>query len=75
MNSGVEISVQPLQQALERGTEVKVCTGDYLYITQPDALALLIKLHKTLKFDYGKVTAAHSIQRRICFNLMKREER
>lgn len=44
MKSGVEALSPILQAAAARGAEVKVLTGDYLYITQPEALRKLISL-------------------------------
>lgn len=42
MKSGVEFLKPALKAAAERGADIKICTGDYLYITQPEALAELI---------------------------------
>lgn len=47
MKSGVEIIYEDLKQALENGADVKILTGDYLYVTQPQALFKLL----TLDFD------------------------
>ena len=41
MESGAKLIVQDLKEALERGTTVRVLTGNYLGITQPSALYLL----------------------------------
>ncbi len=41
MKSGVELIKPLLEDAIERGAEIKLCAGDYLYITQPDALETL----------------------------------
>ncbi|MFA9556731.1 DEAD/DEAH box helicase family protein [Evansella sp. AB-rgal1] len=49
MKSGVEVLLQPLKAALNRGAEVKICTGDYLFVTQPDALTLLAELDDRLE--------------------------
>ncbi|KZE37168.1 DNA helicase [Bhargavaea cecembensis] len=43
MKSGVQKVLPLLRASLERGTSIKLLTGDYLYITQPDALELLLK--------------------------------
>jgi superfamily II DNA or RNA helicase/HKD family nuclease len=44
MKSGVEFLKPALKAAAERGADIKICTGDYLYITQPEALAELISI-------------------------------
>ncbi|WP_369903636.1 DEAD/DEAH box helicase family protein [Bacillus manliponensis] len=49
MKSGVNILVEPLRRAAERGVDIKVCTGDYLYITQPDALQKLYEIHPSIE--------------------------
>ncbi|MFK2825330.1 DEAD/DEAH box helicase family protein [Bacillus sp. B190/17] len=43
MKSGVKRILPALQLAAVRGAEIKICTGDYLHITQPDALQLLVE--------------------------------
>lgn len=43
MKSGVKKLVPALQKAAARGAEIRIGTGDYLHITQPDALQLLIE--------------------------------
>ena len=42
MKSGVKEVLPALREAALRGAEIKILTGDYLSITQPDALQLLI---------------------------------
>ncbi|MFC4022317.1 DEAD/DEAH box helicase family protein [Oceanobacillus longus] len=44
MKSGVEVIFDALQDALAKGADVKILTGDYLYITQPKALTRLLDL-------------------------------
>ncbi|MFD1434144.1 DEAD/DEAH box helicase family protein [Kroppenstedtia eburnea] len=39
--SGAALLADPLRKAAARGADIKICTGDYLYITSPDALELL----------------------------------
>ena len=46
MRSGVHIIYDDLQYALEQGADVKILTGDYLYITQPEALEKLLTLNE-----------------------------
>ncbi len=41
MESGVKLLSSHLKQAAERGAEVRVLAGDYLFVTQPGALRLL----------------------------------
>lgn len=45
MDSGVALLYDSLQTALDRGAEVKIVTGDYLFITQPKAIKRLLQLH------------------------------
>jgi len=45
MHSGVKLLYTELQRALNHGADIKILTGDYLYITQPEALKLLLQLH------------------------------
>jgi len=44
MRSGVEVIFDDLKIALNSGADVKILTGDYLYITQPEALEKLLTL-------------------------------
>jgi superfamily II DNA or RNA helicase/HKD family nuclease len=41
LKSGATLLAAPLRRAAERGADIKICTGDYLYVTSPDALELL----------------------------------
>ncbi len=41
MESGVKLLIKDLQEAIDRGVSVNILTGDYLRITQPQALYLL----------------------------------
>ncbi len=43
MKSGVKLVLPLLKEALDRNTELKILVGDYLYITQPQALELLLQ--------------------------------
>lgn len=49
MKSGVEVLKGPLKRAAERGADIKICTGDYLFVTQPEALENLISIHKDIE--------------------------
>lgn len=54
MKSGVELLSAPLKRAAERGADIKVCTGDYLYISQPEALKSLVKIHQDIEVRLWK---------------------
>ena len=41
MESGVKLLLQDLKEALNRGVKIRILTGNYLKITQPQALYLL----------------------------------
>ena len=41
MESGVKLLLQDLKEALNRGVKIRISTGTYLKITQPQALYLL----------------------------------
>ncbi|MCT2534774.1 DEAD/DEAH box helicase family protein [Aquibacillus koreensis] len=42
MKSGVALLKPYLEAAAKRGADIKICTGDYLFVTQPDALEGLV---------------------------------
>jgi HKD family nuclease len=42
MRSGVQILAPHLKAAAERGADIKILCGDYLFITQPDGLRQLV---------------------------------
>ncbi|WP_413034937.1 phospholipase D-like domain-containing protein [Paenibacillus xylanilyticus] len=44
MQSGVKLLAPHLKQAAERGAEVRMLAGDYLYITQPEGLRALCEV-------------------------------
>src|SRR5690625_2927594 len=44
MRSGVDVIYDDLKIALNSGADVKILTGDYLYVTQPEALRKLLIL-------------------------------
>lgn len=54
MKSGVEVLTEALQKAAEKNVDIKVCTGDYLYITQPDALEKLYHIHPNIEIRLWK---------------------
>ena len=49
MKSGVGVIGDALKRATERGADIKICTGDYLFITQPEALKALIDIHPNIE--------------------------
>lgn len=44
MKSGVEFLRDALKKAVENGADIKICPGDYLNITQPEALEGLLSI-------------------------------
>ncbi|MFD2043086.1 DEAD/DEAH box helicase family protein [Ornithinibacillus salinisoli] len=44
MKSGVDVIFDSLQDALHQGADIKILTGDYLFVTQPKALHRLLEL-------------------------------
>lgn len=49
MKSGVRLLNGGLKAAAERGADIKVCVGDYLFVTQPEALRELISIHPDIE--------------------------
>ncbi|MFJ5717512.1 DEAD/DEAH box helicase family protein [Neobacillus sp. NPDC093127] len=49
MKSGVQFLKESLKRAAENGADIKICTGDYLYITQPEALDELLSIDEGIK--------------------------
>jgi superfamily II DNA or RNA helicase/HKD family nuclease len=49
MKSGVEFLKNALKKAAERGADIKICTGDYLYISQPKALEELLTIDERIQ--------------------------
>ena len=54
MHSGVRLLMQSLKQAAERGADIKILTGDYLYVTQPEALTQLLLNHDNIEIRLWK---------------------
>jgi len=54
MKSGVYLLEKPLLKAAERNADIKICTGDYLYITQPEAIEKLVAIHPTIEVRMWK---------------------
>ncbi|UCZ54991.1 DEAD/DEAH box helicase family protein [Bacillus shivajii] len=44
MKTGVELLTPALKRAAERGADIKICTGDYMFVTQPEALEKLLHI-------------------------------
>lgn len=54
MKSGVDYLKSALKQAAERGADIKICTGDYLYITQPEGLKELLSIDDRIQIRLWK---------------------
>jgi superfamily II DNA or RNA helicase/HKD family nuclease len=54
MKSGVQYLKESLRQAALRGADIKVCTGDYLFVTQPKALEELLSIHEGIQIRLWK---------------------
>ncbi|BCB04081.1 DEAD/DEAH box helicase family protein [Bacillus sp. KH172YL63] len=54
MRSGVELLKSSLRFAAEQGADIKILTGDYLYITQPEALNGLLSIHPSIEIRLWK---------------------
>ncbi|MFC0189447.1 DEAD/DEAH box helicase family protein [Fictibacillus aquaticus] len=54
MKSGVTLLAPLLREAADRGAEIHICTGDYLFITQPDALDLLESINPNIEIRLFK---------------------
>ena len=54
MVSGLELILPSLQRSLNNGAQIKILTGDYLYITQPDALERLVELEGDIELRLWK---------------------
>lgn len=49
MESGVKLLEGPLNEAIQRGADVKLMAGDYLYVTQPEGLRRLIEIEPRME--------------------------
>jgi superfamily II DNA or RNA helicase/HKD family nuclease len=54
MKSGVEFLKDALIRAAANGAEIKICTGDYLHITQPEALEILLGIDDRIEVRIWK---------------------
>ena len=50
MESGVKLILNDLEKAIEKGVKIRILTGNYLNITQPQALYLLFEKDIDLRF-------------------------
>ena len=50
MESGVKLIINDLDKAIEKGVKIRILTGNYLNITQPQALYLLFEKNIDLRF-------------------------
>src|SRR5699024_8544543 len=44
MKSGIDVIINDLQYALKNGADIKLLTGDYLFVTDPEALEKLLEI-------------------------------
>jgi HKD family nuclease len=54
MKSGVRYLKEALKKAAENGADIKIRTGDYLYITQPEALEELLSIDERISIQIWK---------------------
>lgn len=54
MKSGVAFLKDALASAAQAGADIKICTGDYLYITQPEGLAELLAIDDNIEIRLWK---------------------
>lgn len=54
MKSGVDYIREALRMAAKNGADIKICTGDYLFITQPKALEELLSIDEDIKIRIWK---------------------
>jgi superfamily II DNA or RNA helicase/HKD family nuclease len=54
MKSGVHYLKDALKRVAQSGADIKICTGDYLYITQPEALEELLSIDERISVRIWK---------------------
>lgn len=54
MKSGVAFLKEALALAVRAGADIKICTGDYLHITQPEGLAELLSIDDNIEVRLWK---------------------
>ncbi|MDQ7864890.1 hypothetical protein RCO48_38630 [Peribacillus frigoritolerans] len=67
MKSGVQYLREALKAAAARGAEIKVCTGDYLFVTQPEALRILLGIDSRIEVRLWKSNGCPFILKLIYF--------
>jgi HKD family nuclease len=65
MESGVRLLAPYLKEAIERGAEVKVLAGDYLFVSQPQGLRMLFEIDYRLEVRLWQSQGIRFILRRI----------
>lgn len=58
MKSGVRYLKEAVKKAAQNGADIKICTGDYLYITQPEALEELLSIDERISIRIWKSNGA-----------------
>lgn len=58
MKSGVEFLRESLKKAAQRGSDIKICTGGYLFVTQPEALDNLLSIDDRIQARLWKSNGA-----------------
>lgn len=74
MKSGVEVLKESLRKAAERGADIKICTGDYMYETQPEALKLLAQIHPSIEIRLFKSNGTFFHPKAYLFKLKEKEQ-
>jgi HKD family nuclease len=54
MKSGVRVIKEALRNAVKNGADITICTGNYLYITQPEALKELLSIDERISIRLWK---------------------
>lgn len=67
MKSGVRLVLPYLKEAAENGAEIKILIGDYLHITQPEALELCLQNCRMRKYVYITAKGCLFIRKLIYF--------
>jgi superfamily II DNA or RNA helicase/HKD family nuclease len=54
MRSGVKVLKEALKTAAENGADIKILTGDYLFVTQPEGLRELLEIDERIEIRLWK---------------------
>lgn len=65
MKSDVRLLKETLKKAAERGADIKICAGDYLFVTHPEALRELISIHPDIEVRLWRAGEYLFIQKHI----------